>query len=84
MIKPALVDHELLKPKVIPKPKPIIRPKTPYELKQDTRMYINIFFILVIFIFFIILYIRKQEKEEKVKQTNQYIIDMHNYVSKYS
>ena len=81
MIKPALVDYDLLKPK--PKLIPIkkILPKTFTEIKNERRTYINIFICLLILLAGIILYYRKQDKEKRVQEYNQNVSHLYNLVN---
>jgi hypothetical protein len=76
--KPTLVDYKLFKPK----PKPIITkvPKTLYEKQQDLKLYINIFFVLLILAFCIFLYYRKQDKEKIELEKKQAIYNLYNLV----
>ena len=76
--KPTLVDYELFKPKA----KPIIKKvmKTLYEKQQGLKLYINIFFVLLIIAFCIFLYYRKQDKEKIELEKKQAIYNLYNLV----
>lgn len=79
MIKPLLVDYDLLKPK--PKPIQKIIHKTLTEIKNDRRMYINISICLLILLAGILLYYRKQDKEKRVEEYNQNVTHLYNLVN---
>lgn len=83
MIKPSLVDYNLLKPK--PKPIKKIIPKTLPELinerRNNRRMYINISICLLIILAGILLYYRKQDKEKRIQEYNQNVTHLYNLVN---
>ena len=79
MIKPSLVDYDLLKPK--PKLIQKIIPKTLPEIRNERRMYINITICLLILLGGILLYYRKQDKEKRVEEYNQNVTHLYNLVN---
>jgi hypothetical protein len=77
-IKPQLVDHALLKPKIIPKIPKII-PKIESST-NNISVYINCIGILILIIGLIILYQRLMDKQSIEYEKQNTILTFHQYV----